>query len=255
MWIIDLTFLQESANIFQEYFIDKYYKIYTYSGKCFLISNTCKNYPHLVGIRYHHLIRLGGSEYIFECIKNNDTSGWNESTKKAFNKVFPGGVALGNNDIKITFFPLMPDIFIKNNYVISVNYDRNKRTDNKPFSTEVLISDFNDGMSIGMKQRDDGSFGFNSWRVEENESKIMDLYFSQEIDLIKSIEQFEGGINIFTKVQILSDKNLWRLSRLVKNKNATIVDSEIKHKILFLATYEDNEFEQAINALKLNYEQ
>lgn len=244
MWIIDLTFLQESANIFEKFFIEKYYKIYTYSGKCFLIVNSVKNYPHLVGIHRQQLSRLGGSEYLFNSIKNNDTSGWTEQMKRTFNAVYPYSIPWGNNDIKITFFPLMPDIFIRNNYVISVNYDKTKRTDNKPFDTEILISDFNDGMSIGMKQRDDGSFGFNSWRVEENEGKIMDLYSSQEIDLIKTIEQYEQGNVVFIKEQQLSNKNIWRLSRMVKHKNVSIVESVIKNQVLSLVQYDDCEFEQ-----------
>ncbi|MEJ8738094.1 hypothetical protein WKT02_11610 [Erysipelotrichaceae bacterium HCN-30851] len=50
-----------------------------------------------------------------------------------------------------------------------------------------------------MKHRKDGSFGFNSWRVEENEEKIMNLYTSQDIDLKKFIEQYENGNLTSTK--------------------------------------------------------
>ncbi|MEG2381903.1 MAG: PBECR4 domain-containing protein, partial [Oscillospiraceae bacterium] len=71
MWLVDLTFLQESANIFEEYFVKKNYKIYTCSGKVFLVINEIKNYPHLIGIRRQILSRLRGSEFLFKCIKNN----------------------------------------------------------------------------------------------------------------------------------------------------------------------------------------
>lgn len=250
MWVIDLTFLQESAYIFEKYFISKYYKIHTFSGKTFLVINDVKNYPHLIGIHYQQLRRLKGSAYLLSCIKNNDTSQWTNDMKKVFNRIYPNCIPRGNNDIKITFFPLMPDIFVNNNYVISVNYDRSKRNDNKPFDTEILISDFNEGMNIGMKQRNDGSFGFNSWRVEENENKIMNLYTSQEIDLIKSIEQCENGNITFTKTQTLSEKNLWRLSRLIKNYNVSIVESSIKESILYLSNFDDSDFNKAINSLK-----
>ena len=254
MWIIDLTFLQESVEIFEKFFIEKYYKIHTYSGRCFLIINSAKNYPHLVGIHRQQLSRLGGSEYLFNSIKNNDTTNWSTQMKRVFNNIYPNCIPYGNNDIKITFFPLMPDIFVSNNYVISVNYDRTKRMDNNPFDTEILISDFNDGMSIGMRQRADGSFGFNSWRVEENEEKIMDLYSFQEIDLIKTIEQYEQNNIVFTKEQKLSRKNLWRLSRMVKHRSVSIVESEIKEQILLLAKYDDFEFNKAfgVSVLKIN---
>lgn len=172
MWIIDLTFLQESARIFKENFIDRYYKTHTFCGKTFLVVNDEKNYPHLIGIRLDQLKRLRGSSYLFRCIMENDTSEWTNDMKKVFNRIYPDGIPKGNNDIKITFFPLMLAIFVKDNYVISVNYDRTRMHDHRPFDTEVLISDFNEGMNIGMKQRKDGSFGFNSWRVEENEEKI-----------------------------------------------------------------------------------
>lgn len=250
MWIIDLSFLQESANIFEKYFMNKYYKIHTYSGKEFLIINDVKNYPHLIGIHFQQLRRLRGSSFLFSCIKNNDTSQWTNDMKRTFNHIFPNCIPYGNNDIKITFFPLMPDIFINNNYVISVNYDKTRRTDNRSFDTEILISDFNDGMNIGMKQRSDGSFGFNSWRVEENENEIMNLYTSQEIDLIKKIEQYENGYITFTKTQSITEKNLWRLSRLTKNYNVTIIDSPIKNKILFLSNFDDSDFKNALSALK-----
>ena len=97
--------------------------------------------------------------------------------KKTFMHIYPKGIPHGFNDIKITFFPLMPDLFVKDNYVISVNYDRTSSPTHGLFDTEVLISDFNEGMNIGMKQR-----------VELNESKMMEMYQSQEIDLIESIE-------------------------------------------------------------------
>lgn len=188
MWMIDLAFLQESVNVFEQYFVNKQYKIHTYSGKTFLIVNSIKNYPHLVGIGPHELQRLRGSQFLINCIKNNDTSVWNKNMKKTFTHIYPKGIPHGFNDIKITFFSLMPDLFVKDNYVISVNYDKTSSPTHGSFDTEVLISDFNEGMNIGMKQRDDGTFGFNSWRVELNESKMMEMYQSQEIDLIESIE-------------------------------------------------------------------
>lgn len=246
MWNIDLSFLQLSANVFKEYFLDKYYKIYTTSGKTYLIINTVQNYPHLVGIKLHKLARLGGSEYLFDSIINNDTDNWSDEKKAVFNSIFPNGVAYGLNDIKITFFPMMPEIFINNNYVLSVNYDKNKREDNKPFDTEVLISDFNEGMNIGMRQKEDMSFGFNSWRVEESEEAIMDMYKNQTIDLIKKIEQYEDGIVKKTKVLKLSYKNIWRLSRLKKDKGTTFLDSEYNEKIDFLTKYDSSEFEKGI---------
>ena len=50
MWNIDLSFLQESAQIFLDEFVHKYYRIYTKSGQVFLVINTIQNYPHLIGI-------------------------------------------------------------------------------------------------------------------------------------------------------------------------------------------------------------
>ena len=49
MWNIDLSFLQESAQIFLDEFVHKYYRIYTKSGQVFLVINTIQNYPHLIG--------------------------------------------------------------------------------------------------------------------------------------------------------------------------------------------------------------
>ena len=63
MWMIDLAFLQESVNVFEQYFVNKQYKIHTYSGKTFLIVNSIKNYPHLVGIGPYELQRLRGSNF------------------------------------------------------------------------------------------------------------------------------------------------------------------------------------------------
>lgn len=37
MWNIDLSFLQESAQIFLDEFVHKYYRIYTKSGQVFLV--------------------------------------------------------------------------------------------------------------------------------------------------------------------------------------------------------------------------
>ena len=50
MWNIDLSFLQESDQIFFDEFVHKYYRIYTKSGQVFLVINTIQNYPHLIGI-------------------------------------------------------------------------------------------------------------------------------------------------------------------------------------------------------------
>ena len=249
MWIIDLTFLQESADIFEEYFINKKYKITTYSGKIFLIVNTVKNYPHLIGVHSPSLGRLRGSEFFFNCIKDNNTSEWTNSMKHTFNRIYPDNIPYGNNDIKITFFPLMPEIFINDNYIISVNYDKDRRTDHKSFDTELLISDFNDGMSVGMVEKDDGTFGFNSWRVEENEEALMDLYSHQEIDLIKTIEQYEDDKTTFTKAQTVTKRNLWRLSRLVRSYDCTIIESDIKATIDALSHFDDSEFEVAMQSI------
>ena len=40
MWNIDLSFLQESAQIFLDEFVHKYYRIYTKSGRVFLVIKT-----------------------------------------------------------------------------------------------------------------------------------------------------------------------------------------------------------------------
>lgn len=247
MWIVDLTFLQESASIFEEYFIKKNYKIYTCSGKVFLVINEVKNYPHLIGIRSQTLSRLRGSEFLFNCIKNNDTTQWTDPMKRTFYRVYHGGIPSGLNDIKITFFPLMPELFIKDNYIISVNYNKNNATTFGSFDTEVLISDFNEGMNIGMKQRLDSSFGFNSWRVEQNEQEIMNMYSAQEIDLIEKIEQYENGTLLSSKSLNLNNKNYWRLSRLMKNHNSTFLPSPHYAKIVSLSKYEDSDFETAIS--------
>ena len=37
--------------------------------------------------------------------------------------------------------------------VRSVNYNKDARNDNRVFNTEILISDFNEGMNIGMVQK------------------------------------------------------------------------------------------------------
>ena len=50
MWNIDLSFLQESAQIFLDEFVHKYYRIYTKSGRVFLVINTIQNFPQLIGI-------------------------------------------------------------------------------------------------------------------------------------------------------------------------------------------------------------
>lgn len=177
--------------------------------------------------------------------------------KMVFNSIYPNSQPYGLNDIKITFFPLMPDIFTKDNYVISVNYDKDARNydkdarnDNRVFNTEILISDFNEGMNIGMVQKNDSSFGFNSWRVEDSESNIMDMYRNQVVDLIDKIETFKDGVLIHTKVLALKDTNLWRLSRLVKNYGVTIVESNDSNKINFLSTYDDSDFVFAFKELK-----
>ena len=144
----------------------------------------------------------------------------------------------------------MPDIFTKDNYVISVNYDKDARNDNRVFNTEILISDFNEGMNIGMVQKNDSSFGFNSWRVEDSESNIMDMYKNQVVDLIDKIETFKDGTLIHTKALTLKNTNLWRLSRLVKNYGVTIVESNDSNKIYFLSNYDDSDFVFAFKELK-----
>lgn len=254
MWDIDLSFLQESAQIFLDEFVYKYYRIHTKSGQIFLVINTIQNYPHLIGIHRQQLSRLRGSSFLFACIQNNDTSVWTYSMKRVFNSIYPNCRPYGLNDIKITFFSLMPDIFVRDNYVISVNYDKNARNDNRVFNTEILISDFNEGMNIGMIQKSDFSFGFNSWRVEDSESNIMDMYRNQTVDLIDRIETFKDGTLIHTKTLTLKNTNLWRLSRLVKNYGVTIVDSKEADKINFLSIYEDTEFNVAFEDLKREYE-
>ena len=118
------------------------------------------------------------------------------------------------------------------------------------FNTEILISDFNEGMNIGMVQKNDSSFSFNSWRVEDSESNIMDMYRNQIVDLIDKIETFKDGALIHTKALTLKNTNLWRLSRLVKNYGVTIVESNDSNKIYFLSNYDDNDFAFAFEELK-----
>ena len=105
-------------------------------------------------------------------------------------------------------------------------------------------------MNIGMVQKDDLSFSFNSWRVEDSESNIMDMYRNQIVDLIDKIETFKDGALIHTKLLTLKNANLWRLSRLVKNYGVTVVESNNSNKINFLSTYDDNDFVFAFEELK-----
>ena len=102
-----------------------------------------------------------------------------------------------------------------------------------------------------MRQRNDGSFGFNSWRVEENEQRIMNMYLNQEIDLIKKIESFKEGRLIYTKTLELSKQNLWRLSRLKRNYGASFLTSNIQSKIHFLANFKDDEFDQGFKEMNI----
>ena len=101
-----------------------------------------------------------------------------------------------------------------------------------------------------MKHRKDGSFGFNSWRVEENEEKIMNLYTSQDIDLKKFIEQYENG-------NLTSTKNFWKESKeiiwLVKNYHVSIIGFSIRENILFLSEFDDTDFDNAIASLNSRY--
>ena len=101
-----------------------------------------------------------------------------------------------------------------------------------------------------MVQKNDSSFSFNSWRVEDSESNNMDMYRNQVVDLIDKIETFKEGTLIHTKVLTLRDANLWRLSRLVKNYGVTIVGTNIVNKINFLSTFADNDFSIAFEELK-----
>lgn len=100
MWIIDLTFLQESARIFKENFIDRYYKTHTFCGKTFLVVNDEKNYPHLIGIRLDQLKRLRESSYLFRCIMENDTAEWTNDMKKDFNRIYPMAFLKGTTILK-----------------------------------------------------------------------------------------------------------------------------------------------------------
>ena len=101
-----------------------------------------------------------------------------------------------------------------------------------------------------MVQKNDSSFSFNSWRVEDSESNIMDMYRNQIVDLIDKIETFKDGALIHTKALTLKNTNLWRLSRLVKNYGVTIVESNDSNKIYFLSNYDDNDFAFAFEELK-----
>lgn len=65
MWNVDLSFLQESAQIFLDEFVHKYYRIYTKSGRVFLVINTIQNYPHLIGIHRQQLTRLRFQLFVF----------------------------------------------------------------------------------------------------------------------------------------------------------------------------------------------
>ena len=95
-----------------------------------------------------------------------------------------------------------------------------------------------------MVQKNDSSFSFNSWRIEDSESNIMDMYRNQIVDLIDKIETFKDGALIHTKALT------WRLSRLVKNYGVTIVESNDSNKIYFLSNYDDNDFAFAFEELK-----
>ena len=55
MWFIDLSFLQESAQIFLDEFVHKYYRIYTKSGQVFLVIFKCRNSIVCCGDESHFL--------------------------------------------------------------------------------------------------------------------------------------------------------------------------------------------------------
>ena len=95
-----------------------------------------------------------------------------------------------------------------------------------------------------MVQKNDSSLSFNSWRVEDSESNILDMYRNQIVDFIDKIETFKEGALIHTK------SLTWRLSRLVKNYGVTIVESNDSNKIYFLSNYDDNDFAFAFEELK-----
>ncbi|MEG2549718.1 MAG: hypothetical protein RSA06_02720, partial [Erysipelotrichaceae bacterium] len=93
----------------------------------------------------------------------------------------------------------------------------------------------------------DSSFGFNSWRVEQNEQEIMNMYSAQEIDLIEKIEQYENGTLVSSKSLNLNKNNYWRLSRLMKDHSSTFLSSPHYAKIASLSKYKDSDFTNAMN--------
>ena len=213
---MDITDIRNCAEYYKRTYLEKYYILTTYSGKCFLLAGNKSNFPHLMGISKNTYRSHGYATAIglFDDIINGQTI----NTRIVPNRISPTSKMY----VKCLNFCQSDSLFWANNGPISINYNpANSSTHLNNVS--ILISDMQSGYSMGWIEDSNNIISVNSesqlkkyciatWIDESgNATRQKEKYMpNQDIDLLKSI--------------IALDKN----SALVKEKKYTYNYTERK---------------------------
>ena len=236
---MNITDIRNCAEYFKQTYLEKYYILTTYSGKCFILVGSKNNFAHLMGIKKQTYISNGYS-----------------TANKLFNDIISGATITPRiipNRISQTSkmykkclnFCRSDSLFWTNMGPISINYDP-ANSSNHLDHVSILISDTQTGYTMGWV--DDSDIVINSesklkkyciatWIDESGNSTTQKEKYmpNQNIDLLKSI--------------LALDKN----SILIREKTYTY--SYAQRKDLLLSIERNNCNLLVDNAHKRSYEE
>lgn len=206
---MDITDIRKCAEHFKEKYLETYYILTTYSGKCFVLVGNKSNFPHLMGIS-KNTYRSNGyatANRLFDDVINGVT---------VSTRIIPNNISQTSKMYrKCLNFCLSDSLFWTNQGPISINYDPANSSTHLN-NVAILISDTQSGYTMGWVEDNNNIINVNSesklkkyciatWIDESgNNSAQKEKYMPrQDIDLLKTI--------------IALDKN----SALVKEKKYT----------------------------------
>lgn len=183
--------IKKCADCFKTSFLETFYILTTYSGKCFLLVANKNNFPHSIGVpkdRYQSNGYKSGSKLFDDIIQEHPIS------KKIIPEIIVPNSKMYN---KCKNYQEVSDLFWKNNCLMVVNFDPTLST-SRLDSVDILVTDIYLGYSLGWVF--DCDININAYsklkkycistRIDENEGKLADKekYLpKQDIDILKEV--------------------------------------------------------------------
>ncbi|MFV0364482.1 MAG: PBECR4 domain-containing protein [Suipraeoptans sp.] len=223
--------VQKCAAYYQQYFMETFYIVSTYSGRSFILIGEKENFPHLVGIQKKTYKSNGYRKpgKLFYDIK----MGANISSN-----IIPRTISTNSKMYKkMLNFRKSNDIFWKNEGPLAINYNEalsNSRLNN----VDVLLSDIHKGFMLGWKKNKEiainadiklQKFCICSWidELSGQQSKKEKYLPNQDVDIIRNVFAFDKNSDLIKHKFYTFDKKEkeYMLKMIARNSSNLLLDA------------------------------